>query len=357
MDLTDLGYDGWFREKRDESGLPDCGVARITAVDRDRYLVMNETGELPAEASGNLLFSAESAEDLPCVGDWVLVRLHNAGRSAIVHGVMPRKTFLRRKTAGRTVGTQMIAANIDTALVLQSCDSDFNLRRLERYMVIANDGGIDPVLLLSKADLIDEETLEGRLAQIRQANIGIRVIHFSNTTGAGMETVGSVFIRGKTYCLLGSSGVGKTTLLNRLIGREVFETDAVREKDGKGRHTTARRQLTVLGNGALLIDTPGMREVGVIDADGGISRSFSDIRELTGQCRFSDCTHTNEPDCAVLAAIKSGALSEMRLGSYLKLARESEYHRMSYVEKRRKDREFGRMVKSVLKNKRKDIKG
>ena len=357
MDLKDLGYDGGFRKRRDESGRTDCEVARVTAVDRDRYLVMNEAGEVPAEPAGSFLFSAGSREDLPCVGDWVLVQIHNSGALAIVHGVIPRKTFLRRKTAGKTVDTQMIAANIDTALILQSCDGDFNLRRLERYMVIANDGGIEPVLLLSKTDLIGAEALEGRLAQVRMADIGIRVVPFSNTTGFGMEAVGSVFIRGKTYCLLGSSGVGKTTLLNRLIGREVFETDAVREKDGKGRHTTARRQLTVLGNGALLIDTPGMREVGVIDADGGIDRSFSDIRELSGQCRFSDCTHTSEPDCAILAAIRSGALSEARLGSYLKLARESEYHRMSYVEKRRKDREFGRMIKSVLKHKEKRIKG
>jgi ribosome biogenesis GTPase len=361
MNLTDLGLNDWFQQKRDEMGRPDCGVARVTAVDRDRYLVMNEAGELPAEAAGNLLFSAESAEDLPCVGDWVLTQTHNSGTLAIVHGVIPRKTFLRRKTAGKTVDTQMIVANIDTALILQSCDCNFNLRRLERYMVMANDGGIEPVLLLSKTDLISEETLEQRIIVIRQAELHIHVIPYSNTTGFGMGAVESVFQKGKTYCLLGSSGVGKTTLLNRLIGRDAFgyaqarafETSAVRKKDGKGRHTTARRQLTVLGNGALIIDTPGMRELGVMDAGDGIERSFSDIHELSGRCRFSDCTHTNEPDCAVLAAIRSGTLSEARLGSYLKLARESEYHRMSYIEKRRKDREFGRMVKSVMKHKKK----
>jgi ribosome biogenesis GTPase len=353
MELSDLGFDAWLHRKRDESGIPECGIARVTAVDRNRYLVMNEAGEVPAEAAGNFLYSAVSSEDLPCVGDWVLVHIHNSGALAIIHGVIPRKTFLRRKTAGKTVDTQMIAANIDTALILQSCDQDFNIRRLERYMVVANDGGIEPVLLLSKTDLIGAEALEPVMSQIRQAEIGIRVIPFSSTTGSGMDAVKSMFQKGKTYCLLGSSGVGKTTLLNRLMGRDAFETNAIREKDGKGRHTTARRQLTVLGNGALLIDTPGMRELGLIGAGDGIERSFPDIHELSGRCRFSDCTHTNEPGCAVLAAIQAGALSSERFNGYLKLAKESEYHRMSYAEKRRKDREFGRMVKSVMKHKKK----
>jgi len=353
MELSDLGFDEWFRLKRDESGTPECGVARVTAVDRERYLVRNEAGELSGEAAGHLLFSAGSSDDLPCVGDWVLVHIHNSGTLAIIHGVIPRRTFFRRKTAGKTVNTQMIAANIDTALIIQSCDQDFNIRRLERYMVMANDGGIEPVFLLSKTDLIDAEALERIKSQIKQAHIGIRVVPFSNRTGSGMDEVKSVFQRGRTYCLLGSSGVGKTTLLNRLMGHEAFETKDVRGKDGKGRHTTARRQLTMLDNGALLIDTPGMRELGIIDAGDGIERSFSDIHELSGRCRFSDCTHTNEPGCAVLAAIQAGTLSSERFNSYLKLAKESEYHRMSYAEKRRKDREFGRMVKSVMKHKKK----
>jgi ribosome biogenesis GTPase len=350
MDLRDLGFDDRFQRKRVETGNPDCTVARVTAVDRDRYLVRNESGEIPAEAAGNLLFSAESGEDLPCVGDWVFVRLHDSGAHAIIHSVIPRKTFLLRKTAGRTVDTQMIASNIDTALILQSCDRDFSVRRLERYMVMANDGGIEPVLLLSKTDLVGAEALETIMSRIRRAGIGIRVIPFSSATGRGMDEVRALLERGKTVCLLGSSGVGKTTLLNRLMGRDAFETNEVREKDGRGRHTTARRQLTVLDSGALLIDTPGMRELGVIDAGDGIERSFSDVLELSGKCRFSDCTHTNEPDCAILDAIRSGALGAERFDGYLKIAKESEFHRMSYVEKRRKDREFGRMVKSVLKH-------
>jgi ribosome biogenesis GTPase / thiamine phosphate phosphatase len=354
MDLTEIGYDDWFRKKPDETGIDGCEAARVSAVDRDRYLVLNETGEIRAEAAGSLLFAAESPGDLPCVGDWVLLRLLDSGTFAVIHRVIPRKTFLRRKTAGRTVDSQMIAANIDTALILQSCDHDFNVRRLERYMVAAGDGGIEPVLLLSKTDLAAADDAERLESKVREAGLDIPIIPFSSATGSGLDAVASLLRKSRTYCLLGSSGVGKTTLLNRLVGRDAFETNAVREKDGKGRHTTARRQMIVLAGGALLIDTPGMRELGLIGAEEGIERTYPDVLATAAECRFSDCTHTNEPDCAVLEAVRSGRLSEDRLTGYRKLSRESEYHRMSYAEKRRKDREFGRMVKSVLKHKKKE---
>jgi ribosome biogenesis GTPase / thiamine phosphate phosphatase len=269
----------------------------------------------------------------------------------VVHRVIPRRTFLRRKTAGRDADVQMIAANIDAALIVQSCDRDFNLRRLDRYLVMAADGGIEPVLLLSKSDLAGPDAVGRMLAQVRDAGITLQAVPFSSATGLGMNAVDSLFRKGMTYCLLGSSGVGKTTLINRLTGGDSFATNPVRG-DGRGRHTTARRQMTVLANGALLIDTPGMREVGVIDAADGIEQSFADILELAGRCRFTDCTHTREPGCAVLAAVNSGAVSGERLGSYFKLEKESEFHRMSRAEKRRKDRAFGKMVKSVLKQKK-----
>jgi ribosome biogenesis GTPase len=353
MKLADLGFDNWFQRKQEELQIPDCDVARITRVDRDRYLVRNEKDEIQAEPTGKLLFSTESTKDLPCVGDWGFVQYYNDGALAIIHELFPRKTFLRRKSAGKKVDYQMIASNVDVAFIIQSCDLNFNLRRMERYLVMVNDGHIEPIILLSKSDLVSTIDLEKKILEIRQARIGARVIAFSNTTAFGLETVRQALEKGKTYCLLGSSGVGKTTLLNHLLGREEFETNPVREKDSRGRHRTARRQLTVLDNGALLIDTPGMRELGMLAVDASIDDSFSDIHELSKDCRFNDCTHTTEVGCAILIAVKTKELDEERYQSYMKLIKESEFHQMSYVERRKKDKQFGRMMKTAKKQIRK----
>jgi ribosome biogenesis GTPase len=349
MELADLGFDHWFQKKYEELQRPDRGVARITRVDRDRYLVRNEKNEIKAEPTGKLLFSTGSSQELPCVGDWAVVQYYNDGALAIIHELLPRKTFLCRKSAGKEVDYQMIASNVDTAFIIQSCDFNFNLRRMERYLVMVNEGHIEPIILLSKSDLVSTEDLEKKISEIREAHIDAQVIPFSNRSAEGIETVQLVLQKGKTYCLIGSSGVGKTTLLNHLLGREVFETNPVRVKDGRGRHTTARRQLSVLDNGALMIDTPGMRELGMIDAAGGIDDSFSDIHALSGECRFNDCTHTIEAGCTVLRAVQTKELSEERYQSYMKLMKESEFHQMSYAEKRKKDRRFGRMINTAMK--------
>jgi ribosome biogenesis GTPase len=351
MELVELGFDGWFQKKLPELVRPEFSLARITRVDRSRYLVRNENSEIQAELTGQLLYSSESNQDLPCVGDWVFVQYYNDGEIAIVHELFPRKTFLRRKSAGKKIDYQMIAANIDIAFIIQSCDANFNLRRLERYLVIANDGRIEPVILLSKSDLISVEELEEKIAEIRRAKISARVIAFSNMTVNGLDNLKEVLEKGKSYCLLGSSGVGKTTLLNHLLGQNRFETKPVREKDGRGRHTTARRQLTILENGALLIDTPGMRELGMMAVSHGIDDSFSDIHELTKSCRFKDCTHTKEAGCAIRQAIENGELSKDRYQSYQKLMKESKFHEMSYLERRKRDKQFGKMVKAVMKHK------
>jgi len=353
MELKDLGFDRWFQEQHEKLHRPEYCVARITAVDRERYLVRNKKTEVPAELAGRLRFSTESSIDFPAVGDWAFVQYHNSDTLAIIHSLFPRKSVLRRKSAGNKIEHQMIASNIDVAFIIQSCDFDFNLRRLERYLVMVNEGHIEPVLLLSKSDLISPHDLEQRISEIRQAGVSGRVFALSNITGFGLKQIQQALEKGRTYCLLGSSGVGKTTLLNHLMGREVFLTNTVREKDGKGRHTTARRQLIVLDNGAMLIDNPGMRELGIIGVSTGIDESFSDIRKLSKHCRFRNCTHTIETGCSILMAIESGELSEERYRSYLKLIRESEYHQMSYVEKREKDRKFGQFIKSVMKHKKK----
>jgi ribosome biogenesis GTPase len=348
MELADLGFDSWFEEKRSRMSSRDCAVARITRVDRDRYLIRNEHNEVQAEPTGKLLFSADSSQDLPCVGDWVFVQYHNDGTLAIIHDLLPRRTFLRRKSAGDKVEYQMIASNIDVAFIMQSCDLNFNVRRMERYLVMVNEGHVEPVILLSKSDLVSAEELEKRMSEIREARINARIIPLSNKTETGFEMVRLALQRGKTYCMLGSSGVGKTTLLNHLLGWEAFETNPVREKDGMGRHTTARRQMTVLDSGALLVDTPGMRELGLLGVGTSIDDSFSDIHELSKHCRFNDCTHSVEVGCAILAAVQSGSLDEVRYQSYMKLIKESQFHEMTYFERRKKDKQFGRMIKTAM---------
>jgi ribosome biogenesis GTPase len=217
---------------------------------------------------------------------------------------------------------------------------------------MVHEANIKPVTLLSKKDLIPEEELEQKISQIRNANPNLDIIAFSNETGEGLGDIQGLLETGKTYCLLGSSGVGKTTLINRLIGQDVFATAAVREKDSKGRHVTARRQLIVLEQGGMIIDTPGMRELGNIGVHSGLDETFPDISSLAQNCRFKDCTHINEPGCAVLEAVKSGELNERRYHNYMKLRRESAYYEMSYLEKRNRDKKFGRMVKAVLKGKK-----
>lgn len=349
MELRELGFDQWFQDRQVELKRPDCSVARVTAVNRDSYLVRNERSEALAELAGGLMFSAESSLDYPCVGDWVLIQYHNTDTFAIIHGLLPRKSFLRRKTPGKKIDYQVIAANIDVVFIVQSCDFNFNLRRLERYLVMTNEGHIEPVLLLTKSDMVSPDKLEQMVLEVRQSNISCRVMALSNVTGSGLDGVRELLELGKTYCLLGSSGVGKTTLLNHLAGRDLFETNTVRAKDGRGRHTTARRQLTVLDQGATLIDTPGMRELGNIGVAASIDETFADLRELAKNCRFANCTHVKEAGCALLIAVENGELSTERHQSYLKLLNESAHYEMSYSEKRRKDRRFGQFIKTAKK--------
>ena len=352
MELEALGWNAQLQAQAETLCGADPHLARVTAVDRGRYVIRNEQGEVPAELRGKFMHAATSSVDMPCVGDWVCAEYLDAASHAVIHEVLPRKSFMRRKSPGKNIDFQMIAANIDVAFIVQSCHFDFNVRRLERYLVMVNEGQIEPVLLLTKTDLVSADELDRMLDSIRSAGITARIIPLSNLTGEGVSQVREVMEAGKTYCLLGSSGVSKTTLINQLLGQDALETGAV-SGTGEGRHTTTRRHLIALDNGALLIDMPGMRELGILSAGEGLDDSFADIKALAGQCRFSDCSHSKEPGCAIRKAIDDGALNAAHYQSYLKLKAESEFNEMSYLDKRNKDRAFGKMVRTVLKEKRK----
>ena len=351
MNLDFLGFsDAWARQA--ETLLqPGHTLARVTAVDRGAFLVRNAAAEIHAELAGKLRFATSAAADLPCVGDWVGVQWPPAEGPAIIHAVLPRRSHLRRKTPGKSVEIQMIAANIDAAFIVQGCPFDFNLARLDRYLVTAHDGRIEPRIILSKTDLVTLDALERLIAQIRDAGITAEILPLSSSTGDGLAEFQAQLLPGRTYCLLGSSGVGKTTLINRLLGREAFDTRSV-SSTGEGVHTTSRRHLLMLDNGAMLVDTPGMRELGLVGTDAGLDAAFQDIGDFALNCRFPDCTHMHEPGCAVLAALESGELSDERYESYLKLKKEADFHSLSYAEKRQKDKAFGRFLKSALKQMR-----
>jgi ribosome biogenesis GTPase / thiamine phosphate phosphatase len=327
-------------------------LARISAVEKESCLALIGDQEICAQFEGKFRFSIQSPLDLPAVGDWVNVRLFNSGELAMIHEVLPRKSLLKRKSAGKAIDYQLIAANLDAAFIVQSLDHNFNLRRLERCLAVVNEAGILPLILLSKADLLGADEIQQRVNEIHQSHGSLRVVPFSNLSGQGLDSIRALIEPGKTYCLMGSSGVGKTTLLNTLIGEALFKTAPVREKDSHGRHTTTRRQLIALDSGGILIDTPGIRELAGIDIEAGLDMTFEEIARLALKCKFTDCTHARERGCAIRAALDEGVLSEERLSNYQKLLKESQFNEMSYSQKRGKDKAFGKMVKSVLKNHR-----
>ena len=356
MNINTLGFNNWFAQQMEQAD-PGMEAVRVIAVHRESYVVSDGTGDIYAETTGKLQYDSGSPLDLPAVGDWVLAQLMNDRTLAIIHSVLERKTLLTRKNPGRKVEFQLIGANIDTVMIMQALDSDFNPRRLERYLVMAREGGIEPVVLLSKRDLLPAEEVAAKTREAEKIAPGSPVLAFSNQDQEGLDQVKALFLPGITYCLLGSSGVGKTTLLNRFLNAERFETRSVRVNDGKGRHTTTSRQLIMLDNGAMVIDTPGMRELGAIAVDSGLEETFDEIVSLSRECRFKDCSHEHEDSCAVLAALAEGEISRERYDSYLKLKKESDFHERSYLERRRNDKAFGKMVKSVKKDMKKSGDG
>ncbi len=305
-----------FEQYENEGYIP----GRVALEHKRSYRVLTMHGELLAEVSGRMRFEAGEREDFPAVGDWVAVSARPDEGKATIHAILPRASKFSRKAAGRTTEEQIVAANVDTIFLVNALNQDFNVRRLERYLVMAWESGANPVIILSKADLCDD--IAEKVREVEAVAFGVPVHVISAVEDSGMEELDSYLAAGNTVALLGSSGAGKSTLTNRLFGSEVQLVKEIREEDGRGRHTTTHRELIVLPGGGLVIDTPGMRELQLWEADESLGTSFNDIEELAGNCRFRDCSHNSEPGCAVKAAIDDGSLEEKRYESYVKLQKE-----------------------------------
>ena len=300
-------------------------IGRVISQYTNIYKIITENGELSAEVSGKFRFKTTRVSDYPAVGDFIMVdRLGNEGGNAIIHHILTRKSAFIRKAAGTSNDEQIVASNIDSIFICMALNNDFNIRRVERYLGIAWDSGAGPVIVLTKSDLCDN--LAEKLSELDSVAIGVDVIVTSSMIEDGYLSVNDYIHPGKTVAFIGSSGVGKSSLINKIIGEDTIETKETRSDD-KGRHTTTRREMFILPDGGVLIDTPGMREIGIESAD--LSKTFADIDDMATRCKFTDCTHTNEPKCAVQEAINQGLLSSDRFESYLKLKKEAKYENLN----------------------------
>ncbi|HBF95974.1 MAG TPA: ribosome small subunit-dependent GTPase A [Porphyromonadaceae bacterium] len=349
MKLDDLGYNDKIEKSRIENNLEDFDIGRVISEHKERYIVKTEKGEFEAEITGNLRFSAKGREDFPAVGDWVALTIYDSGFS-VIHGILPRFSIISRQAVSQFGEVQIIATNIDYAFLIQAVDRDFNINRLERYLTICYSSDVSPIIVLSKTDLIDEQRMNGILNDIKLRIKNVPVIAISNETQNGYEAIKKTIEKGKTYCMLGSSGVGKSTLLNNLSGRTIMRTDTISQSTNKGRHVTSHRELIILENGGILVDNPGMREVGIADTTSGLEITFDKIVSLSQNCKFKDCTHTRETGCSILEAVEKGDIDKNSYENYLKLEREKAHFELTVVEKRKKDKELGKIIKNYKKD-------
>jgi ribosome biogenesis GTPase len=321
-DLTTLGWDDTLAEQFETYAADGLIAGRVAVQHRGAYDVLTEPGELRCDVAGRLYDDSRSPADLPAVGDWVAVAARGEEGAGTIQALLPRRTKFSRKTAWHAAEEQVLAANVDVVFIVTSLNEELNLRRLERYLILARESGAEPVVLLTKSDLASDT--DAALAAVRSIAADVSVHALSNLTGEGLDAVRSYLRPGVTAALLGSSGVGKSTLVNTLAGNDLLETQELRS-DGQGRHTTVRRELVQLPGGALVIDTPGMRELQLWVADESLEETFDDVTSLFAHCRFSDCSHESEPGCAVRAALADGTLPPERWDSYLKLEAELAY--------------------------------
>lgn len=322
-------------------------TARVIAQEKGLYRIASERGEKLGEITGKLRYQAETASEFPAVGDFVMADWNQSG-NAVIHHVLPRRSCFLRKAAGDGRNEQLVAANIDTVFLCMALNRDFNLRRLERYLSTAWDSGAAPVIVLTKADLCAD--LAGKLSEVGAVAMGVDVLTTTMTEAEGYDQIRPYIRSGETVAFIGSSGAGKSTMINHLLGEERLETNGLRSDD-RGRHTTTRRELILLPGGGMVIDTPGMRELGMWDSEEGIDRTFADIEALATQCRFHDCSHSGEPGCAIGRALEEGQLSQERWLSYQKLKTENAYMEDSRSYLLAKEQKFREIAKYNKNNK------
>lgn len=349
MTLEDLGYNTLLDKFRIDHHLIDFEIGRVISEHKERYVVKTAEGEFHAEITGNMRFTARNREDFPAVGDWVALTIYDHDL-AIIHSILPRFSIIKRQAVGQFGEVQIIAANIDFAFLVQAADRDFNINRLERYLTLCYTSKVTPLIVLTKTDLFDDTIIDELKERVSQRIADIPVLPVSNETRKGYEALYTSIKKGKTYCLLGSSGVGKSTLLNNLSGKSLMKTGTISESTNKGKHVTTHRELILLEHGGVLIDNPGMKEVGIADTAGGLETTFDMILSLSENCRFKDCTHTIELGCSVLDAIEKGELDKDSYQNYLKLEKEKKHFEMTTAEKRKKDKLFGKMMKNYKKD-------
>ena len=330
-------------------------VGRISAEHKERYWLVSEKGEFEGEVTGHMQYTAVSRADFPAVGDWVTFLPYESDK-VIIHEVLPRTTVISRQTTSKSSDTQIIAANIDTGFIVMAVDRDFSINRVERYITICKAAKVTPVVICNKTDLLTNTQLTELTELLSQRIKSTQIITLSCHEARGIEKITTRIEKSKTYCMLGSSGVGKSTLLNLLLNQNKMATSELSNSTNKGRHTTTHRELVVLPSGGIIIDNPGIREVGIADTTDAIEQTFEAINQLTASCKFKDCTHTSEKGCAIIEAVEHGTISAESYQNFLKLERERDHYQASVVEKRRKDKAFGKMVKSYknLKKKKRD---
>lgn len=351
MKLEDIGYNSNLEEFRIDNNLNDFEIGRVIAEHKERYIIKTDKGEFEAEITGNMRFTAKGREDFPAVGDWVALITYDSD-FAVIHKILPRFSVIKRQAVGQFGEIQVIATNIDYAFIVQAVDRDFNINRLERYLTICNSSKVSPIIVLTKIDLINEHQVSEILENIKVRIKDVPIIAISNESRDGYDAIESSIKKGKTYCMLGSSGVGKSTLLNNLSGKSIMKTGTISQSINRGKHVTSHRELIILENGGILVDNPGMREVGIADSASGLEITFDMIVSLSHNCRFKDCTHTSEVGCSVLEAVEKGEIDQGSYENYLKMEREKAHFESTVAEKRKKDKEFGKL----MKNYKKDVK-